>query len=115
MYRKDIEHAPTLRTAIDRLAVGQGMDRATLAPPVHITYPTAMVDNLEDDYDDAAEAVLRVTEALRLAGVDTDAIADALLSKAILFKLAEGDTVEDVINDVEEMITALVKHVGGEG
>ena len=70
-----------------------------------------MNDDDMDDINDASEAVWRVSESLRLAGVDTDAVAGALIGRGISLKLMEGESVEEVLDDIENMTATLARHI----
>jgi len=64
-----------------------------------------------DDVHDASDAVWRVTESLRLAGVDTNAVAAALIGRGISLKLMDGVSVEEVLADIDDMIATLARHI----
>ncbi|MAF49169.1 MAG: hypothetical protein QGH73_18615 [Rhodospirillales bacterium] len=70
-----------------------------------------MTDSNSDDIDDASTAIWRVSDNLRLAGVETDAVANALLGRGILLKLMEGASVEALAIEVDEIIGTLARHL----
>jgi hypothetical protein len=70
-----------------------------------------MTENNSEDIDDASTAIWRVTDALRLAGVETDAVANALLGRGILLKLMDGASVEALAIEVDEIFGTNARHL----
>ena len=64
-----------------------------------------------DDVNDASEAVWRLSESLRLAGVETNAVANALIGRGTLLKLMDGASVEDVLSEIKDMTATLARHL----
>jgi hypothetical protein len=64
-----------------------------------------------DDYADASRAIDNVVQSLKLAGVEEDIIARHLLASGILLRLKNGVSVEEIMGEVEEGLTALAKHI----
>ena len=64
-----------------------------------------------DDNADASQAIDNVVQALKLAGVEEDVIASHLLASGVLLHLKNGVSVEGVMDEVEDGLTALAKHI----
>ena len=64
-----------------------------------------------DDNADASQAIDNVVQALKLAGVEEDVIARQLLAAGILLHLKNGVSVEGVMDEVEDGLAALAKHI----
>ena len=70
-----------------------------------------MTESNSDDIDDASIAIWQVADNLSLAGVETDAVANALLGRGILLKLMEGASVEALAIEVDEIIGTMTRHL----
>lgn len=70
-----------------------------------------MVENDMNDVNDASEAVWHLSETLRLAGVETNAVANALIGRGTLLKLMDGASVEDVLSEINDMTATLARHL----
>ena len=46
-----------------------------------------------------------------IAGVDTNAVAGALIGRGISLKLMDGVSVEEVLDDIDDMIATLARHI----
>ena len=64
-----------------------------------------------DDNAEASQAIDNVVQALKLAGVEEDVIASHLLASGILLHLKNGASAEGVMEEVEDGLTALAKHI----
>ena len=64
-----------------------------------------------DDNADASQAIDNVVQALKLAGVEEDVIASHLLASGVLLHLKNGVSVKGVMDEVEDGLTALAKHI----
>jgi len=64
-----------------------------------------------DDNEDASAAIDQIVENLRLAGVEDDAIASALVSKGAVNSLMAGVSAEDLMGDLAEGIEELARHL----
>jgi hypothetical protein len=64
-----------------------------------------------DDNEDASAAIDGIVENLRLAGVEEDAIASALLSKGALLLLMAGVSASDILEDMTEAFEGLAVHL----
>ena len=62
------------------------------------------MSNDMDDINDATEAIFNAAEALRLAGVETEAVSNALIGRGILLKLMDGALAEDVLEEIEDIM-----------
>ncbi len=70
-----------------------------------------MAEKDMDDVNDASEAVWRLSESLRLAGVETNAVANALIGRGTLLKLMDGASVDYVLSEIKDMTTTLARHL----
>ena len=64
-----------------------------------------------DDNAEASQAIDNVVQALKLAGVEEDVIASHLLASGVLLHLKNGASVKGVMEEVEDGLTALAKHI----
>ncbi len=66
-----------------------------------------------DDDTDASEAIDNVVQALRLAGVTDDVIANQLMAKGCVLHLMDGLSADEILDNLEESILGLAKHISG--
>jgi hypothetical protein len=66
-----------------------------------------------DDDADASQAIDNVVQALKLAGVTEDVIASQLLAKGCVLQLMGGLSADEILDDLEESILGLAKHISG--
>jgi hypothetical protein len=64
-----------------------------------------------DDNSDTAKAIDDVVQALKLAGVTEDVIANQLLAKGCILQLMDGVSADEILDDMEESIIGLAKHI----
>ena len=64
-----------------------------------------------DDNSDASQAIDAVVQALKLAGVAEDVIANELLAKGCVLHLMDGVSADEILDDMEESIIGLAKHI----
>ena len=64
-----------------------------------------------DDNSDAAQAIDNVVQALKLAGVTEDVIANQLLAKGCILELKNGVSGDEILGDIEGSLIALAKHI----
>ncbi|MBT4671277.1 MAG: hypothetical protein HOB64_04115 [Rhodospirillaceae bacterium] len=64
-----------------------------------------------DDNSDASEAIDNVVQALKLAGVKEDVIANQLLAKGCILQLMGGVTADEILDDLEESLIGLAEHI----
>ncbi len=64
-----------------------------------------------DDNSDASQAIDDVVQALKLAGVTEDVIANELLAKGCVLHLMDGVSADEILDDMEESIIGLAKHI----
>ena len=64
-----------------------------------------------DDNSDASEAIDNVVQALKLAGVKEDGIANQLLAKGCILQLMGGVTADEILDDLEESLIGLAEHI----
>ncbi len=64
-----------------------------------------------DDNSDAAQAIDDVVQALKLAGVTDDVIANQLLAKGCILELKNGASADEILDDLEGSLIGLAKHI----
>ena len=64
-----------------------------------------------DDNSDASEDIDNVVQALKLAGVKEDVIANQLLAKGCILQLMGGVTADEILDDLEESLIGLAEHI----
>jgi hypothetical protein len=64
-----------------------------------------------NDKSDASQAIDDVVQALKLAGVAEDVIANQLLAKGCIVQLMNGVSADEILDDLEESIIGLAKHI----
>lgn len=64
-----------------------------------------------DDNSDASKAIDNVVQALKLAGVTEDVIANELLANGCVLHLMDGVSADEILDDMEESIIGLAKHI----
>jgi hypothetical protein len=64
-----------------------------------------------DDQSDASQAIDDVVQALKLAGVTEDVIASQLLAKGCFLQLMNGVSADEILDDLEESLIGLAKHI----
>jgi hypothetical protein len=64
-----------------------------------------------DDNSDASQAIDDVVQALKLAGVTEDVIANQLLAKGCVLHLMDGVSADEILDDIEASIIGLAKHI----
>ena len=64
-----------------------------------------------DDNSDASQAIDDVVQALKLAGVKEDVIANQLLAKGCILQLMDGLSSEEILGDLEESLITLARHI----
>ena len=64
-----------------------------------------------DDNSDASQAIDDVVQALKLAGVTGDVIANQLLAKGCILHLMDGVSADEILDDMEESLIVLARHI----
>jgi hypothetical protein len=64
-----------------------------------------------DDDSDASQAIDNVVQALKLAGVTEDVIANQLLAKGCILKLMDGVSADEILDEMEVSLIGLAKHI----
>ncbi len=64
-----------------------------------------------DDNSDASQSIDDVVQALKLAGVTEDVIANQLLAKGCIIQLMNGVSADEILNDLEGSLIGLAKHI----
>jgi hypothetical protein len=64
-----------------------------------------------DDDSDASQAIDNVAQALKLAGVAEDVIANQLLAKGCILKLMDGVSGDEILDEMEVSLIGLAKHI----